>query len=159
MLKCAHGHQHTSEPQALECDRRYAARASKAAARAGAAPRTVLVVDDCADIRELLRVHLELLGYGTAEASDGAEAIRLVEAACPDLILMDINMPVMDGLTATRLIRRITKACGVAIVAFSALESGSTRALALDAGCNEFARKSMPMPDLADLVARHLPAG
>jgi AmiR/NasT family two-component response regulator len=68
----------------------------------GVAP-TILVVEDSADTRAIIRLELERWGYTVVEAADGREAIEMTESACPDLILMDISMPVVDGLEAAPL--------------------------------------------------------
>jgi CheY-like chemotaxis protein len=69
------------------------------------AGRTIMVVDDTHDVRELLRTHLSILGYRVVEAVNGQEAVEIVRRDPPALILMDLTMPVLDGIEATRLIR------------------------------------------------------
>jgi len=118
-----------------------------------------MVVDDSEDIRELLRVQLAQLGCRVVEAADGREAVEAVSKERRALILMDLSMPVLDGFEATRLIRLIEGACGVVIVAFSALSSGANRASALDAGCDDYVRKQLGMKELSDLLERHLGDG
>jgi two-component system cell cycle response regulator DivK len=120
---------------------------------------TVMVADDSDDIRELLRIHLTQLGYRVVEAADGREAVEAAREERPDLILMDLSMPVLDGLEATRLIRRIEGARGVVILAFTALSSGASRAKALAAGCDGYVRKHLGLDELAALIARHLSVG
>src|SRR5918997_1078107 len=88
----------------------------------------VLVVDDSEDIRELVRLQLTHLGYRVTEAANGREAVESVGRECPALILMDITMPILDGLEATRLIRGMADICGIVIIAFTALHSGRSRA-------------------------------
>jgi len=68
---------------------------------------TVMVVDDFDDIRELICTYLRKFGYDVVEASNGQEAIEIARATRPALIFMDIHMPVMDGLAATRLLRNM----------------------------------------------------
>src|SRR5918993_5678720 len=118
--------------------------------------KTVMVVDDTADIRELLCLQLTTLGYRVVEASNGREAVEAVREECPALILMDLSMPVLDGLGATRLIRAIAGACDVVIVAFTALASGVSRREALAAGCDDFLRKPTDVDKLSALLDRHL---
>jgi CheY-like chemotaxis protein len=118
-----------------------------------------MVVDDSEDIRELLRVQLTHLGYRVVEAADGREAVEAVREERPDLILMDLSMPVLDGFEATRLIRRIGGARGIVILAFTALSSGANRASALAAGCDDFVRKNLGMQELSAMLARHLRNG
>ena len=81
---------------------------------------TIIVVDDCADIREMLRFMLERRGYLVLEAENGQAAVELAKQECPDLILMDLHMPVLDGLSATRLLRELDELCDVPIIAVSA---------------------------------------
>jgi CheY-like chemotaxis protein len=120
------------------------------------ARQLIMVVDDCEDIRELVALQLILLGYRVAEATNGFEAIELAGKECPALILMDINMPILDGLAATRYIREVEETCDVIIVAFSALGSGDNRARALEAGCNDFITKPMEMTRLSHLMTNLL---
>lgn len=81
---------------------------------------TILIVDDVADARELLTVVLEDSGYYVVAAGDGAEAIAQAERHRPTMILMDIAMPVMDGVTATRLIRQSSTLRHIPVVALTA---------------------------------------
>jgi CheY-like chemotaxis protein len=120
---------------------------------------TVMVVDDSEDIRELVRVQLTILGYRVLEAANGREAIEAVSRECPALILMDITMPILDGLEATRLIRGMTDICGIVIIAFTALHSSPGRAQALAAGCNDFIQKPVNVGQLSSLLNRHLQRG
>ena len=116
--------------------------------------RTVLVVDDSDDIRELVCTQLRLLGYEVAEARDGREAVEVAKARRPSLILMDIQMPVMDGLAATRLLRDVKELSGMAIVAFSAFGSGGNRQRALEAGCTDYVSKAAGIGQLSAVVRR-----
>jgi CheY-like chemotaxis protein len=116
---------------------------------------TVMVVDDSEDIRELVRLQLTRLGYRVIEASNGREAVEAVSEECPALILMDITMPVLDGLEATRIIRGMVEKCGVVIIAFTALHSGASRASALAAGCDDYVQKPVDVGQLSDLLKQH----
>jgi len=120
---------------------------------------TVMVVDDSDDIRELTRLQLAALGCRVVEAADGREAVELAGKECPALILMDLTMPVLDGLEATRLIRGLAEICDVVIVAFTALHSGECRASALAAGCNDYVQKPLGMEELSGLLHRHIGNG
>jgi len=120
---------------------------------------TVMVADDSADIRELTRLQLAMLGCRVVEAADGREAVELAGKECPALILMDLTMPVLDGLEATRLIRRLAEIRDVVIVAFTALHDGECRASALAAGCNDYIQKPLGMEELSGLLDRHLRDG
>ena len=101
-------------------------------------PRTVLVVDDFDDTRLLLRTWLERRGFRVVEAENGIEAIDQAESESPDLIIMDMQMPQLDGLSATRRIRGLKSMNSVPIVAVSAYGADQFRDQALAAGCNEY---------------------
>ena len=101
-------------------------------------PRTILVVDDFADTRLLLRTWLERRGFRVIEAGNGLEAIDQAETESPDLIIMDMQMPELDGLSATRRIRDLKSLNSVPILAVSAYGADQFRELALAAGCNEY---------------------
>jgi CheY-like chemotaxis protein len=102
------------------------------------ARRTILVVDDFDDTRLLLRTWLERRGFRVVEAEDGIEAIQLASSEVPDLIIMDMEMPLLDGLSATRRIRQLEDLRKVPIVAVSAYGADQFRDLALAAGCDEY---------------------
>jgi len=101
-------------------------------------PRTILVVDDFDDTRLLLRTWLERRGFRVVEAENGIQAINQAETESPDLIIMDMQMPQLDGLSATRRIRKIESMNSVPIVAVSAYGADQFREQALAAGCNEY---------------------
>ena len=120
--------------------------------------QTVMVVDDSDDVRELAALQLRRSGYEVVEAKDGLQAVELARENCPAFIFMDIQMPVMDGLAATRMMRRIEELCGVVIVAFSAFSSGDNRERALAAGCDEYVSKNGSINRLAGIAGRYLRA-
>ena len=101
-------------------------------------PRTILVVDDFDDTRLLLRTWLERRGFRVVEAENGIEAVDFATSESPDLIIMDMEMPQLDGLSTTRRIRQQAKHSHVPIVAVSAYGADQFRALALEAGCDEY---------------------
>ena len=101
-------------------------------------PRTILVVDDFDDTRLLLRTWLERRGFRVIEAENGLEAIDQAETEAPDLIIMDMQMPQLDGLSATRRIRGLKSLHSVPILAVSAYGAEQFRAQALAAGCDEY---------------------
>jgi CheY-like chemotaxis protein len=101
-------------------------------------PRTILVVDDFDDTRLLLRTWLERRGFRVIEAENGVEAVDFARSEMPDLIIMDMEMPRLDGLSATRRIRQQEKMSDVPIVAVSAYGADQFRELALAAGCDEY---------------------
>ncbi|HXC70510.1 MAG TPA: response regulator [Pyrinomonadaceae bacterium] len=100
--------------------------------------RTILVVDDFDDTRLLLRTWLERRGFRVVEAENGFQAIKRAESEMPDLIIMDMQMPQLDGLAATRRIRGLKSLVSIPIVAVSAYGADQFRAQALAAGCNEY---------------------
>lgn len=104
----------------------------------------ILVAEDHADSRDALHALLEAHGYEVVIARDGREAVSLAEGVPPDLILMDVMMPVMDGLTATRQLRAQTAFDGVPIVALTAMEGGRERAL--EVGCDDYITKPIDLP-------------
>jgi CheY-like chemotaxis protein len=118
---------------------------------------TILVVDDSEDLRELIVIHLQRRGYKTVEAANGLEAIQQAYETSPALILMDINMPLLDGLTATRTIRHTKRLPNTAIVAFSAFLSGSSRQHALAAGCDDYVTKTEFIDSLDRILKRFAP--
>ena len=118
--------------------------------------QTVLVVDDSDEIRELVGLRLRLCGYHVFEARDGFEAVELAKQSGPALIVMDIQMPGMDGLTAARVIRQAEGSCGTVIVAFSAFGPEYGRR-AMEAGCDEYVCKDKGVGHLAGVVGRYLP--
>lgn len=118
--------------------------------------KTIMVVDDAEDIRELITTYLTHLGYSVIEAANGFEAVEAVSKECPDLILMDISMPIIDGLEATRMIRRMAEICSVVIIAFTALHSVDSRAKALAAGCDDYVQKPISMGQLSSILNQHL---
>jgi CheY-like chemotaxis protein len=101
-------------------------------------PRTILVVDDFDDTRLLLRTWLERRGFRVIEAENGLQAIDQAATESPDLIIMDMQMPQLDGLSATRRIRDLKLLNSVPIVAVSAYGADQFREQALAAGCDEY---------------------
>src|ERR1041384_7933643 len=102
---------------------------------------TIMVVDDSNDVREVLKATLNMYGYKVVEAENGQEAVEIAKRACPDLILMDLSMPVLDGYAATRLIREAVEMSEVPIVACSAHNTVDHRKKAFAVGCNEYLTK------------------
>jgi two-component system cell cycle response regulator DivK len=114
--------------------------------------KTVLVVEDYADSRFMMARLLEMSGYRVLEASDGREAVRVAEVECPDVVLMDLQMPVLDGFTATSIIRRIESTCRVPIIAVSAQSTEDYVAAARRVGCDHFVPKPIDFDLLLKLV-------
>jgi CheY-like chemotaxis protein len=126
---------------------------AKMRAKALEAPaRTILVVDDFDDTRLMMRLWLERRGYRVVEASDGFEALEAARHELPDLVIMDIEMPALDGLAATRRIRDEKGLNDVPIVAVSAYGAEHWRERALEAGCNEYVSTPFDPRELEELI-------
>jgi CheY-like chemotaxis protein len=114
--------------------------------------RTILIVDDFDDTRLLLRTWLQKKGFRVVEAENGNHAITAAEASHPDLIIMDVEMPELDGLAATRKIRELKDFSAVPIVAVSAYGADQYRDYALAAGCNEYVSTPFEPDELEELI-------
>ena len=117
---------------------------------------TVLVVDDFDDTRLLVKTWLEKKGFRVLEARNGKQAITAAENHHPDLIIMDLEMPGMDGLEATRKIRTTDNLAGVPIVAVSAYGADLFRAEALAAGCDEYVATPFEPEELERVIRSFL---
>ena len=118
-----------------------------------------LVVEDFEDSRFMMRRLLEMAGYNVLEASDGEQAVKMAVEARPVLILMDLSLPKLDGLAATRQIRQKRGLKAVPIVAVSAHDSPESRTEALAAGCDEYVTKPIDFDHLTKLLQRFLSSG
>lgn len=114
----------------------------------------VLVAEDHDDTRYLYKYVLELNGYEVIEAVSGDDAVRLAEATHPDLVIMDTNLPRVDGLTATRCIRELPLLNDVPIVFISGDARPELRARALEVGGNDYLVKPLSISELEATVER-----
>lgn len=114
----------------------------------------VLLVEDFDDARFMMRLLLESAGYQVLEAKDGREAVELARQDQPDLILMDLSLPIIDGLSATQLIRRIPGMEQTPIVALTAHTEREFRERAYAAGCNDFVGKPVDFDQLESLLRK-----
>lgn len=112
-------------------------------------PTRVLIADDHADSRDALKALLEACGYGVLVATNGAEAVAQARGAQPDLIFMDVMMPEVDGLSATRQIRADPSLPRMPIVAVTAMDEAAERML--QAGCDDFLVKPI---DIRSFIVR-----
>jgi two-component system response regulator MprA len=112
---------------------------------AASKPR-VLVVEDDKAVRESLRRSLEFNGYDVALAGDGAEALAVIGSAHPDVVLMDVMMPRLNGLEATRALRSAGN--DVPIIVLTALDAVGDRVDGLDAGADDYLTKPFALPEL-----------
>lgn len=118
--------------------------------------RRIMVVEDYDDTRMLLKQALEMLGYSVLEASNGQEAVDIADRERPDLILMDLDLPILDGIAATQRIRQQEHMESVPIVAVTAYPLSYSRVKAFAKGCNEYMPKPIDMSELARVVDRYL---
>jgi CheY-like chemotaxis protein len=119
--------------------------------------KRILIVDDKADNRDILSRLLEAIGFDVDAANNGAQAVELAQQLRPDLIFMDLVMPVKDGFTAIREIRELpTAAARVPIVAVSASAFESTRVQSVAAGCDDFITKPVRLDHVIEIVGRLL---
>jgi len=117
--------------------------------------KRVLIADDYDDTRRMMKYMLETRGYEAIEAADGMDAVEKAHRYHPDMILMDIAMPMMDGLKATEAIRQFDDDPDVPIVALTAYDDFyEERALA--AGCNEVMGKPFEFEELEETINYYL---
>jgi CheY-like chemotaxis protein/anti-sigma regulatory factor (Ser/Thr protein kinase) len=116
----------------------------------------VLIVDDDPNNRDWLMRLLKIIGFSIREAYDGAEAIRLWQEWKPDLILMDVRMPVMDGLEATRRIRQQPGGGDTIIIALTASALDDDRRAVMENGANDFVSKPCQEDELLQKMKVHL---
>lgn len=114
----------------------------------------VLVVEDFEDNRFMMKRLLEMSGYQVVEAVNGRQAVEKAVSERPDIILMDLSLPQLDGLAATRQIRQREGLGKVPIIAVSAHDSADFHAEALAAGCNEYVTKPIDFDQLVGLLDR-----
>lgn len=117
--------------------------------------RRVLVADDFKDTRRLTRLILEKHGFEVEEAADGFEAVKKAVENPPDIILMDIAMPVMDGIQATQAIRRHFDLSEIPILAVTAYGDFYNER-ARDAGCNDVIQKPIEVSQLSPIVSEYI---
>jgi two-component system, cell cycle response regulator DivK len=118
--------------------------------------KRILVVEDQEDNRMILRDLLTAAGYEYIEAADGAEGVRLAQQEKPDLILMDIQLPVIDGYEAMRRIRSLADLKSTPIIAVTSYALSGDEAKARDAGCDGYVTKPFSPRDLLARVREYL---
>ncbi len=117
---------------------------------------TILYIEDNLANRELVKRVLEVEGYHVVEAEDGPTGLRRAVECRPDLILMDINLPEIDGLTLTARLRQLDELRDVPIVALTANVMKGDRERTLAAGCDGYIRKPVDIDELPVQIARYL---
>ena len=118
--------------------------------------KTILIVEDDLKNLKLIRDLLQHDGYATLEATDGGQAVELAKDKKPDLILMDIQLPTMNGLEATRILKADTANKDIPIVALTAYAMEEDEKEALEAGCDGFMRKPIEVREFLKQVAQYL---
>jgi len=119
--------------------------------------KVILIVDDDPKNRKLARDLLMVSGYTTIEATDGEQGVELAKVRKPDLILMDIMMPKMDGLEATRILKADATTRNIPILALSSQAMKGDKDRILEAGCNGYLAKPIDIQELLKEVAQYLP--
>ncbi len=114
--------------------------------------RTVLIVEDSDDARYFMRLSLEQLGYLIIEAENGAAAVEVAQRERPDIILMDLSLPVLDGIAATEKIRATDELSGVPVIAVTAHQETDFRAGAKAAGFDAYVTKPIDIDFLSELI-------
>jgi two-component system, cell cycle response regulator DivK len=118
-------------------------------------PKILLVEDDEANY-DMLSRRLTRRGYEVILAHDGVSGVKMAESAKPDLILMDMNLPEMDGWTATRTIRQIPEIKDVPIIALTAHAITGDRERCIEAGCNDYDSKPVDFPRLLSRIEKYV---
>src|SRR5271166_2108405 len=119
--------------------------------------KRILVIEDTEDNRRIVRDLLTSVGYELIEAVDGAEGVAMAQTHRPDLILMDIQLPVVDGYEATRRIRAIPELAKVPIVAVTSYALSGDEAKARAAGCDGYIAKPFSPRQLLAKIREFLP--
>jgi len=118
--------------------------------------KLILIVEDEPKNITLLRDLLQVSGYSTIEATDGKQGVELAKAKKPDLILMDIQMPVMDGLEATRILKADATTGNIPVLALTSYAMKGDEERILKAGCDGYLAKPFNIRELLKTVAEYL---
>jgi len=119
--------------------------------------KKILIAEDYADIRLMMKLLVGGYGYEVIEAADGLEAVEKARQYHPDLVLMDLSMPEMNGLTATEIIRTLDGMEKIPIIAVTAFGK-SYYSEAIQAGCNDVLNKPLDFNNLEPLLSQYLAA-
>lgn len=118
-------------------------------------PKNILIVEDYEDSRAMLKFLLESWGHKVFEAENGRQAIKMVEQELPDLILIDVSLPEINGLTATRKIKELAGADKIPIICITA-HGNDYEGKALEAGCIAVVAKPIDFEILENVISRYL---
>jgi two-component system cell cycle response regulator DivK len=108
----------------------------------------ILLVEDNEMNRDMLSRRLQRRGYEVVIAIDGQEGVALAQAEAPDLILMDMSLPVMDGWEATRQLKAASETIAIPVIALTAHAMSGDREKAMEAGCDDYDAKPIDLPRL-----------
>ena len=118
--------------------------------------KTILIVEDEPRNLKLLRDLLQRFGYEILEASDGEQGVKLAGEKIPDMILMDIMMPKMDGLEATRIIKADEKTKHIPIIALTSYAMKGDREKTIEAGCDGYIAKPIDIKEVLKAIEHYL---
>ena len=118
----------------------------------------ILLVEDNELNRDMLSRRLARKGYDVVLAEDGAAGVAAATAGRPDLVLMDMSLPVLDGWEATRLLKAAPETRSIPVIALTAHAMSSDREKALEAGCDDYDTKPIELPRLLEKIERLLRA-
>jgi CheY-like chemotaxis protein len=119
----------------------------------------ILIVEDNEMNRDMLSRRLERRGFTIVMAVDGQQGVDLARSEKPDLVLMDMSLPVMDGWTATRTIKDDAELAKIPVIALTAHAMEGDREKAMAAGCDDYDTKPIELPRLLEKIGKFLPNG
>lgn len=119
----------------------------------------ILIVEDNEMNRDMLSRRLTRRGFEVATADDGKAGLDAAAREKPDLILMDLSLPEMDGWEATRRLKADASTCDIPVIALTAHAMAGDEARALEAGCDDYETKPIDMPVLLEKISTHLSKG
>ena len=119
----------------------------------------ILLVEDQEMNRDMLSRRLKKRGYEVSIAVDGAEGVEKAKSESPDLILMDMSLPVMDGWEATRMLKADDATRAIPVVALTAHAMSTDKEKALEAGCDAYETKPVELPRLLETMEKLLTSG
>ncbi|MFA1625502.1 response regulator [Rhizobium mongolense] len=114
----------------------------------------ILLVEDNEMNRDMLTRRLEKRGYEVVSATDGLAGVEAAVTTKPDLVLMDMSLPVIDGWEATKRIKRNPNTAAIPVIALTAHAMAGDREKAIEAGCDDYDTKPIELPGLLDKIAR-----
>ena len=117
----------------------------------------ILIVEDNEMNRDMLSRRLERRGFAIVMAMDGQQGVEMTRSERPDLILMDMSLPIMDGWAATQAIKADPELSKIPVIALTAHAMAGDREKAMAAGCDDYDTKPIELPRLLEKIAKFLP--